>query len=409
MTRESLIPILVLAAHAMAQPSGETIQLWGGGAPPPGNVVDVGEQGVRIVATSGASITLDWSVVRDVTGKRASNFEPLRETAENVWRAESRLARGDHVNAEPLFETLFDRYSASSGPTSSIVARGLLACRLHDGAAARAIAPWIGVLRAESFRPEGATPGAADDLIDPETGLVPALAPIWLATDEAAWLARTGVSPDLADSVEPGALRSRLRALQGLYALAARYEADPGAADAVRADLNELVSGLDQRTLREPGVQLVFEIVVSRLGAPEARASAQASLRARLNNTSLPSWREAWIRLALGRSLLLEQDAETRRRGIIQLLHVPARLADAPPRLAAIALAEAAVASKRLGDADAAETLRRELLDRYPGRPASDWAPIRDWSATPALGALTPSPTPLALAGLEPPKGPLHP
>jgi len=392
-TLRVLIPLLALSAHASARQAAQSLRLWNGAEPPAGAVAEVGEQGVRIVGSDGASVTLDWSVVREVAGRQAAPFEALRETAERVWRAQSRLARGDHVNAEPLFEALFERYHASSGPTSSVVARGLLACRLRSGAGARAIAPWIGVLRAEGFSPEGAGGRTPADLVDPQTGLAPDLPPIWLATDEAAWLGRTGVRPDPAETVEPGMLRSRLRALEGLYTLAARFEARPGEADAVRRDLDELVSGLDPRTLREPGVQLVFEIVVSRVGAPEARASARASLQSRVGADAAPGWREAWIRVAIGRSLLAEDDAETRRRGIVQLLHVPARLADAPPSLAAIALAEAAVGCKRLGDTDAAEVLRRELLDRYPALPQTDWVPIRDWGAAPAIGsALDPTP-----------------
>ncbi len=383
------IALCMLAAHAGAQPAGETLRLWGGAQAPQGNVVEIGEQGVRIVRADGVALTLDWSVVKDVTGRRAQEFDPLRETAQRVWRAETRLARGDHVNAEPLFETLFDRYRTSGGATSSLVARGLLTCRLRSGASARAIAPWLGVLLAEGFTPENAPGAFADTLIDPATGLVPMLAPVWLADDEGAWLARTGVSPAMSESVEGVSLRARLRALEGMYTLAARFEIDPANADAVRRDLDELVAGLDPRTLREPGVQLVFEIVVSRVGAPEARASARASLRSRLGQGDPPAWREAWIRLALGRSMLVEPDAETQRRGVVELLHVPARLGAAPPRLAGIALAEAAVASKRLGDAVAGESLRRELLDRYPGVAPTRWAPIRDWDAAPALGAAT--------------------
>ncbi len=132
-------------------------------------------------------------------------------------------------------------------------------------------------------------------------------------------------------------------------------------------------------------MQLVFEIVTSRVGAPEARAAATASLRARLGGA--PGWQEVWIRIAVGRSMLLDPDTETRRRGVVELLHIPARLEPAPKRLAALALAEAAVACRALGDRDVADALRRDLLERFPDSPAARWTPIQTWDARAALHA----------------------
>src|SRR5262249_52404407 len=87
----------------------------------------------------------------------------------------------------------------------------------------------------------------------------------------------------------------------------------------------------------------------------------------------------------IGRSLLREDDPKDRRRGVTELLHVPARYADALPHLSALALAESASAMKELGDTGSAAILVRELRTPYPGHPVLGWE---------RLARLTPAPPP---------------
>jgi len=366
------------AASAPAQPASQTLVMWGADAPPQGTVTALDMQGVSVMMGDGSSVTLDWTRVRDVLGARSEQFEQIRDDARAVWRAGVRLDRGDLINAEPLFEDLFERYGAQAGVTSSFVARGLLRCRLSSGARAPAIAPWLGALRAEGWSPGSSRSNEPGSMLDTETGLVPTLAPIWLGDEQTAWLARQGVRPSPEKNARPGAERMRLSALSTLYTVSALYETDPADRSAVSGELAAMYERADPETLGEPGVALVLEIVLSRVGQAEERASARTALTTRLRRRP-PAWTEAWIRCAIGRSLVLESDAEVRRRGVIQLLHVPARFEAMAPGLASIALAEAAETMRSLGDDESGGALRRELLERFPDSEGARWGPIVDW------------------------------
>ncbi len=370
---------LCAPAPAIAQPASQVVVMWGDEAPPPGTVTSVDMQGVSVMMGDGTSVLLDWTRVRDVRGARGEQFEPLRDDARAVWRAGVRLRRGDLVNAEPLLEALFARYGSHAGATSSFVAGGLLRCRLAAGARAPAIAPWLGVLRGEGWSPGEALGDASDLSIDGETGLSPALAPVWLDDEQSAWLARVGASPAPIEGARPGAQRMRLAALSALYHVSARFEQEPGDREAIERELDALFAQIEPETLREPGIALVQEIVLARVGNDEQRAAARTALGARLRRRP-PPWTESWIRVALGRSMILESDAEVRRRGVIQLLHIPSRFEQETPELASIALANAAVTMRSLGDQASAGALRRELLDRFPGSEGARWHAITEWA-----------------------------
>jgi len=200
-------------------------------------------------------------------------------------------------------------------------------------------------------------------VIDPRTGLAPSLAPIWLE-DQA-------VDPRVASvgggANEPGESSplSGIDALGALYRFAARFENSPGGA-------------MPEIDRSDPGVALVGDVVAARTGDPDARATARKALRERLTDEA-PDWLAAWCHVGIGRSLLREPEEDDRRLGVIELLEVPARLSVSQPYLAGVALAEAAVAMRELGDVRGAEVLHAELLDGYAGHPALNWDPIRNW------------------------------
>ena len=165
-----------------------------------------------------------------------------------------------------------------------------------------------------------------------------------------------------------GSGERRSGAYQRLYRAAAKFEVDGSPID---------ISGLE---LKLDGPKLVSEIVIARAGEANAREAARRDLLKRLEG-SPPAWLEAWVRAALGRSMVKESDPEVRRRGVLHLLHVPARFAADSPYLAGIALAESARALLELGDRDGADVIRAELLRDYPSHPALDWPGVRDWPA----------------------------
>lgn len=372
---------------AGAQPASQTLEMWGAQSPPPGTVTSLDMQGVQVMLGDGTSVLLGWDVVRDVKGPRGEQFDALRDDARAVWRAGVRLGRGDLINAEPLLEDLFGRYGAHAGSTSSFVARGLLRCRLERGARAPAVDAWLGALRAERWTPEREGSLAEDEFIDPGTGLAPRIAPVWLPDEHSEWLARQGGRSSPEADASQSVVRDRLRAFETLFRVSAAFEAGGGDRERAMGMLSSVYEQLDVEALREPGLALVHEMVLSRVGDAEQRVSARSALASRLGRRPAP-WREAWIRVAIGRSLILEEDAEQRRRGVLQLLHLPARLDAASPTLSSIALAHAAVTLRELGDSRGASTLRRELLDRYPGSEGARWRPIVDWGAR-EIGART--------------------
>jgi hypothetical protein len=293
--------------------------------------------------------TIAWDAVRLVTGERAAAAAEFAAIAEQAWRARLRLARGDHALAAPIFEKLWLTYREVSGPTALMVAEGTLACRLATGRAADAIEPW---LHAVALREAGIVIAGDPPLapvLDAETMLVPALAPVWLdARDakragEAASFGRTGLAGDLA---------------AGYIAAARRQAGDPGAAEAPSRE--------------HPGAALVR--LIAEAVAPDAarREAARFAIAARLD-ADAGSWREAWLRAALGRSYLLEADARARTVGVFHLMHLPARFAWSHPRLATMALALAARELAAQGDAAGAAAVRAELERLAPGAREIVW------------------------------------
>lgn len=301
---------------------------------------------------------LGWQSVRAVRGELSGPAGAFAGLADRAWRAHARLERGDVVMAEPVLEELFPELAGRGGPTALMVCDGLLRCRLRRGAQVGAIEAWLAGVSARAAGSEmsfwaGSESGA---LIDSRTGLAPALPPVWMgAAGVQVWAAA------------PARFEGAAGQLEAMYRRAARFE-----------------SGL---TVQAPGgapeaegARLVWEMVEARVGEPEARRAARQALGERISQRP-GGWEEAWARAGLGRSMLREGPEETRRLGVVELLHVPARLSDQSPYLAGIALAEAAVEVRRMGDAEAAWRLRSELLVKYPEHPAVQWEQLRGWAA----------------------------
>ncbi|HMN39196.1 MAG TPA: hypothetical protein PKE29_00005, partial [Phycisphaerales bacterium] len=204
-------------------------------------------------------------------------------------------------------------------------------------------------------------------VIDGDTGLVPSLPPVFLRDGE---LDAGAMSEEWGSLVSGSAGKAELGAL---YRAAIRFEA-----------------GVPVESLSGPplsrGARFVWEIVRARVGDGAERRDARGALLGRLEGKDLEPWTECWCRVGVGRSLLREADAESRRRGVVELLHAPARFARVSPTVASIALAEAAVAMHELGDEPGAVALRAELLGRFPRTPASAWSRLREIRASEPAG-----------------------
>lgn len=392
----ALAAVAFAGAASAAAPS--TADLWPP-APPVGNVADVTLEGVVLGGPGGeAARVIGWDRVVRVNGELAPRAEPFLPLARDVWRARTRLERGDSPSAAPVFEALSEVLSGRRGPTSTLVAEGLLRCRLSRGASATAVAPWLAMIEGEAAaQARGAAESAFPDLppvLDRRSGLCPQLPPMFRpgpATEQlaAADIAALSLAGDGTES----------RELAALYVRAARADAGfppAGFAGAARA--------------AGPGLRLVRDIVEARTAGPAARDAARARLSARLDRAALepiPDWEEAWVRLALGRSLAMEPQPELALRGVVQMLHVPARFHDALPELAALATAEAADALLAAGQPQNAAALLTELRRTapwfeaaganadapQPGGPTAPASPAQP-AAPPAAQSPTDAPSP---------------
>lgn len=358
----------MIAAHAamavlLATPA--PVELRGGriiSAP----IVDISPDGVQVGGDEPRVIA--WDNVRSVDGEWAARAAPYAEVSDLAWRARTRLARGDTLLAAPLFEQLFPRYRDEDGSLALMIAEGLYRCRCGEGDTAGAFEAWLvaAELRQRGVEIAGDPPMAP--LLDPETVLPPKVPPIFIPGPQAERVARAAERAlQQADTGMPASLR---RIIESYHAAAV-------------AELNHSTSPTLPGALPEaPGPRLVALIAMSRSEDQAIRTQAREQLSAYRTGEHQDTWREAWARAAIGRSLLMELDADRRISGVIELLHLPARFADSQPHLAAIALAEASKELARTGDAAGARHLREELELIAPGHEALDWLETREPGAT---------------------------
>lgn len=336
-----------------------------GQTPPPGRIVSVTTEGVAVEDDAGVRTLVGWDRVRSINGEFEQQGRAFEDIADRAWRARVRMERGDIAAAEPLLEELAREYVGREGPTAEMVWAGLLNARLQRGAQIAAVQPWLQLLATDADL-EGPTDDSGQPIVDARTGLAPALPPLWVD-----WPAVQAFAANDLDSADPATSQGRLA---HLYRAAARIEAGWDN-DQILADRRPGSSTGDARFAR--GVELVELIVLARVGDRDERALARGRLRQRLTPDA-PRWEQAWVRCAIGRSLTHETDPDLQRRGVVQLLYLPATLADAHPYLAGLALGEAVVTMDELEDAPAADRLHLQLIERYANHPVMDWQRIRD-------------------------------
>ncbi len=329
----------MIASAALGQ-----VVLRGSGDVQRAEVMDVSLEGVRVGGDEGRVIGLDG--IKVVVGVHAEEWALVRKTAEKAWRARVRLARGDIALAAPLFEELYGVYRGMEGPTALLVHEGAVRCRLAVGDRDGAVEAWLGALslRRRGHKIAGDPP--LDPVIDEATGLVPELAPIWGRGEAtggvgAVWL------PEYADGF--------VRVLGEMYAQSAQGESTSD------VDVSVVTEGRARDTA-------VFVGVV--IDAVCADAKKRAAARGRLGSgleKQVGTWREAWIRAALGRSYLMEPGESAQTNGVLHLLHVPARFGEAQRYLAGVAVSEVGIAFAAWGDTAVAEILLGEMRAAHPG------------------------------------------
>ncbi|MEM9064696.1 MAG: hypothetical protein AAGB51_04320 [Planctomycetota bacterium] len=353
----SLVIFLVAASVAeSAQDEGFALR-WGETIPG-ARVVAVSEQGVSVSVDGGVPRRIGWHRIRSLPSSFEAEAVPFESIREDAWRASIRLRRGDYIAAEPLFVSLFQRLAGTDGPGTAHAGAGLARCRLARGAAAEAVAPWTRCVRSTELGQSKLSPdNAASVLAGAPSRLQPGLAPFFapgqgrgvLAAESVLWPFGTS---ELVDAYIAAVACDRHE----------RRWHDPGLSDGV----------LQQERVRSD-TDLLIAIAFTRHPDALRRELARAALDRWIETApdSLEAWAVVWSRVAVGRSLVREDDPSLRAEGVLTLLGVVAAYPDELQRLTALALAEASDTLLSDGDALSAEVLRAELRTRYRGKPAA--------------------------------------
>lgn len=345
--------LLAAIGSGSNEADGDWIARRGGESPIEAKIATVDEAGVTIERGPGQTELIRWDRVRDVQSAAfAKDVNRFKEDAEKLWRARSRLERGDAALAEPIFERLFETYRGQKHETALLVAEGLLRCRLARGANESAVIPALESIR---LRREVKTAfnvySTLRPVIDPMTSLCTALPPAWMSSSHLVKVERDlGMYDGKGDVV--------VAAIATLYQKSIRQQLGITAEASGRALAQE-----------HAGVAFMGLIVQAIDTDPSVRASACQALRTDLEKRD--EWAQAWSRYALGLSLLMENQPAARRAGMVELAYVPAQFNRHESYLAGMSLFYLADALEQSGEQTSATSLRAELKLSYPNHPAA--------------------------------------
>lgn len=338
------------ASVATNDPGSSVITPRGGGLAFEREVVSVTEAGVLTVEGD-QRILIGLDRVKGISGAASIDFAKHSILATELWRARVRLERADISGAEPIFERHAPTYAMMDGPTAALVHVGLMRCRIERGALAGALFPWIYSVAAGDSVDYAASVIRSEKrdalVVDRETGLAPALAPIYLDVPATRALLKSEW-PHRAIRAEGRKNVDRALELSAWYRAALCFE------------LGEQVEIPAAPGTSDRGLTLVREIVLARVADPARRAIARNSLKLR-GQEAQSAWVRVWTNIAIGRSLLLEDNEEDRLLGVGLLLEVAAVESGIMPELTVVAFAEAATALELLGDRSGASKLWAEL------------------------------------------------
>ena len=332
MVASALTPVLFVGrpAHAQEYPiNPATAVVLRRSLPLPAGEPDRStREGLVFADTRGRRTMVRWDLILDLappSGELTPELTDGMTLGRTVWRAATRLQRGDVPNAEPLFEDAARKLAGARGPLAALVAEGLTRCRIERGDLRGATEAY---LWARACTPDTHAPVLLT--IDDETGLPTSLPPLIIGPSNTAQ-ASSNVADDIA----------------ALYRAALTGNTDdlPGAESASARFMRELI---EVQTLPSQERDRLARRLIRRLDARD------------------PWWQEAWTRLAVGAALARETDPATVRRGVVQLLHVPVRDEGRTPELTRIALELAAERLHAIGDHAEAARVEQWRADRWP-------------------------------------------
>ncbi len=319
-----------------------TVILRGGAEPVKGLSAVAALRGLEVQqGTAKAAVTIPWDMVRDVEGATIPGLEGELAIGQDLWRARIRVERGDEALAEPLFTKHWERYRSQDGPTTAVIAEGLLRCALAKNDLRAAVEPWSVCLRIGS----NGEPSRYPDLpgiLDDTTGLLPELSPFL----------PTSTRPDLAD-----ALRDAAKSMSAAQA---------GVASEATARLARILAATERDAKPTPAAEVsrdaapavrALSLIEAILSAPDARAAAKAVAEFERILPDAPAYLSAWKFAAAGTHAARMARATTgdsRNRALeeaaLAFLAVPASGLDKTGLVDAYALEEAVALLKESGD-----------------------------------------------------------
>lgn len=325
------------------------------GLPPQtGRITLMDDEGLVIREADGASTTVRWDRVREVHQERPDpRLESWLAQGERMWRARIRLERGDVVMAEPLLRELFEQTRGQSHAGARLVAEGLLRCRLVRGDQAGAVLPALEVIRLHRAGIESDAYRALPAVLDEKHELVPALPPVWQAAAGDLALVSELEQYDAQGDAVVAQLALRYRQIAARQA-GHVIDAPPARSNAANS-------------AQHPGLQLVQLLVDAHDGDSTRREESRQAIRQQMEEAD--GWVEAWLRFHLGSSLLEEEGVGRKQRGLVALIHLPARFSGLQPYLAGLALDRAREGAEKLNMNELADRLRVELERNWSNHP----------------------------------------
>jgi hypothetical protein len=319
-----------------------TVILRGGVEPVKGLNAIAALRGLEVQqGTAKAAVIIPWDMVRDVEGATVSGLESELAIGQDLWRGRIRVERGDEALAEPLFVKHWERYRAQDGPTTAVIAEGLLRCALAKNDLRAAVEPWFVCLRIGS----NGEPSRYSDLpgiLDDTTGLLPELSPFL----------PTSMRPDLADALRDAAKSTS--------------PAQPGVASEATTRLARILAATERDAKPTPAAEVsrdaapavrALALIEAIVSAPDARAAAKAVAEFERMLPEAPAYLAAWKFAAAGTHAARMARATTgdaRNRALeeaaLAFLAVPASGLDKSGLVDAYALEEAVALLKESGD-----------------------------------------------------------
>jgi hypothetical protein len=307
------------------------------------------EDGVRLAGGR----TLAWDEIEKgtVAAARQQEFDRLLgDLGEPLYRIRQRLAVGDYRSLSAPAEAVYGRYVGRRSPSAYMVFQATMWSRRASGRREAALAPYLDCL--EYLRQHGpgeiVLPGDRRLKYDPATGITPELLPVWFDPAEAG-AAMPGVLDAIRRMQPPPPPAARI--YYGTLALAAGDE--PRAV--------QVLSGIEDREgplaeLRDVAMAQ-REVASGKIGAAVSRLEQTVD---RLSPAARPLglW---W----LGMARIQSGDAQAKRQGVLDLLHLPAIYGVEHPELAGAGLYQAMKTLAELGDQRGANALRNELVVNY--------------------------------------------